>query len=91
MTMTQKPILYDDDFKRSAVDMAIRKPKKQVARELGIPESTLRDWCKKYLKEPIFQESLEAEVKRLRQDKADLLQENEILKKSVAIFLKPHR
>jgi transposase len=70
-----------------------------VARELGVHPGTLRHW-KKQLgvrgrveptagldgERPSVQESLEAEVLRLRREVAKLRQERDILKKAAAFF-----
>ena len=70
-----------------------------VARELGVHPGTLRQW-KKQLgvrgavrpiassdgEGPSVQESLEAEVLRLRREVAKLRQERDILKKAAAFF-----
>ena len=66
----------------------------QVARELGIEPGTLRAWKKQLgLPRPTApsvlpgaQESLEAEVLRLRREVTALRQERDILKKAAACF-----
>lgn len=67
----------------------------QVARELGIEPGTLRAWKKQLgLPRPTTipsalpgaQESLEAEVLRLRREVTALRQERDILKKAAACF-----
>jgi len=85
---------YDDAFKRSAVDHWIHggKSGRQVAEDLGISEHSLQRWKEKYLSVDGPQlQSLEAEVERLRRENLEFRQERDILKKSVAIFLKPQR
>ena len=66
----------------------------QVARELGVEPGTLRAWKKQLgLPRPTApsglpgaQESLEAEVLRLRREVTALRQERDILKKAAACF-----
>ena len=85
---------YDEDFKRNAVDLWISSGKsaKQIAAELGISDNSLHQWKNKYLSEDGPQrENLKQENERLRLENLELKQEREILKKSVAIFLKPQK
>lgn len=88
-------VRHTEEFKRDAVDHWIhsRKSARQVARDLGIAESTLRRWKTRSSGEDERprEENLAAENERLRKDILELRQEREILKKSVAIFLKPQR
>lgn len=86
---------YDEEFKASAVRMVVEKGRaiSLVAKDLGISEPALRRWVKastepedattKKLAE------LEAENKRLRKELEDAKDTVNILKKSVAIFIKP--
>lgn len=85
--------LHEEEFKRNAVDLTIHgKSVRQVASDLGISETSLHNWRKKYLSEDGPQrQHLKEENERLRREVIELRQERDILKKSVAIFLKPHR
>lgn len=88
---------YDDEFKASAVKMVVEKgrPISAVSKDLDISEPALRRWIKasadpedtasKRLAE------LEAENKRLKKELDDTKDTVEILKKSVAIFIKPQK
>ena len=89
--MKSKMKEYEVEYKKSSVELflASGKSSKQFARELGVPDSTLRDWVKKYgelyEKEPANdQEKLE----RLRKKLAEAQMENDLLKKAIAIFSK---
>lgn len=85
---------YDDDFKRNAVDMTIHgKSVRQVADDLGVSENSLHLWRKKYIDEENGpqRKNLKEENERMRREIQELKQERDILKKSVAIFLKPNR
>ena len=89
---------YPEDFKHSAVDMALHGDQSisQVARDLGIHQKTLYGWVSRYKKEYGIAEdehrnedkSLEAEVKRLRKENTKLKMERDILKKATAYFAK---
>jgi transposase len=90
----KKYVRYDEEFQRNAVDLWIKggKPVDQIASDLGVSAYSLHRWKKKYLSENGPQkENLRQENERLRREVLELKQEREILKKSVAIFLKPHR
>jgi len=86
---------YDDEFKASAVKLVLEKDRtiSAVAKDLGISQPALRRWVKastepedattKRLAE------LEAENKKLKKQLDNANDTVEILKKSVAIFVKP--
>ena len=86
---------YDDTFQRETVDHWIRSGKsaRQVARDMDVSEHTLRSWKKKHFSEEggPQQINLQDEVTRMRLEIAELREERDILKKSVAIFLKPRK
>lgn len=86
---------YDDEFKASAVKMVEEKGRavSKVAKDLGVSEPALRRWIKAS-KEPedatsVKLAELEAENKRLKKELEYTKDTVEILKKSVAIFVKP--
>lgn len=86
---------YDDEFKASAVKMVVEKgrPISAVAKDLGVSEPAIRRWLKastepedataKRLAE------LEAKNKKLKKELEDTKDTVNVLKKSVAIFIKP--
>jgi transposase len=84
---------YPVEFKASAVELALSSglPISQVARDLEMSEKTLHNWLRQYrekngtLKED---DSVEAELKRLRKENALLKKERDILKKATAYFAK---
>ena len=84
-------VRYDDEFQINAVNLTIRKPVRQVALDLGVSEYSLHRWRKKHLEDGPLHEDTKAEIARLRSEVAELKQERDILKKSVAIFLKPQK
>ncbi len=86
---------YDDEFKAGAVKMVVEKglPISKVAKDLGVSEPAIRRWVKvstvpKDATAKKFLE-LEAENKKLRKELNDANDTVNILKKSVAIFIKP--
>lgn len=94
------PRLYDEDFKRRAVEMTLsgRGPT-EVARDLGIPRSCLTRWKQAYLDsadsaaahgspKPSEQD---AEIRRLTKENAYIREQNEILKKTIGIMAEPPR
>ncbi len=86
---------YDKEFKLDAVQLAkvSDKPNTKIANDLGIPESTLRQWIKESEKEGndcfrgkgVVKASNE-ELYSLKKELADVKLERDILKKAVAIF-----
>lgn len=93
--MGKKGQHYGEEFQRDAVDHLIRTRKsiRQAASDLGVSEQSLRLWKKKYLVEKGSPQSktLEEEIERMKQEILELREERDILKKSVAIFLKPRK
>jgi transposase len=91
---------YDKQFKEQAVKLVLdlKRPVRIVAGELGIHENTLYKWISQFKEhqEHAFPGSgnlrpEDAEIKRLKKTIADLEEENAILKKAAAIFVKRPR
>ena len=86
---------YDEEFQRDAVDhwISTGKSLRQVAKDLGVSEGSIRVWREKYLSDPESpqQDKLLVEVERLRKENAELKVERDILKKSVGIFSNPRK
>jgi len=65
-----------------------------VARDLGIGANLIRNWKKSFEEDGSFQSeilgsnSVEAELKRLREQNRQLIMERDILKKATAFFAK---
>ena len=92
--MSKTGKIYDLEFQKNAVNLWIksRKSARQIAEELGISSNSLSLWKKKHLVEGSPQlELLQEEVEKLRSEVVELREERDILKKSVAIFLKPRK
>ncbi|HJY61317.1 MAG TPA: transposase [Streptosporangiaceae bacterium] len=85
---------FDADFKEGAVRLVREtgKPVAQVARDLGINEGTLENWvnadrrCRGDGTELGVDER--AELARLRKENAELAMERDVLKRSVALWVK---
>lgn len=81
---------YDEDFKVNAVKLSYASPKtiKEIASDLGVAESLLYSWRKKYNKEgnKTPYATIDEEVKNLRLENAELKMERDMLKKAAAYF-----
>jgi transposase len=86
---------YDKEFKLNSVRLylASRRSYKQVSRELGIPDTTLRGWVNKHQKDgsEAFPgkgnlKPTDAELARLRKELQIAQEERDILKKALGIF-----
>lgn len=93
--MARQQRTFTTEFKLEAVRLAQTSGKStsQVARDLGIADSTLFHWCQQLAEhgEQAFpgsghQTALEEENRRLRRELEQLKQEYAVLKKAVAIF-----
>lgn len=85
---------YDDEFKKNAVNLVLTSERtvKEVANSLGVSDNSLYIWKKKFENQtPEGLEYLKEENARLKKQNHELRQEREILKKSVAIFLRPQK
>lgn len=85
---------YDEDFKQGAVALVFEtgKPIAQVARELGVNEGTLGNWCAKVRAAAgegsgELSESERAELARLRKENTELRMQRDVLKRSVALWV----
>jgi transposase len=85
---------YDEDFKQGAVALVVEtgKPIAQVARELGVNEGTLGNWCAKARAAAgggngELSESERAELVRLRKENTELRMQRDVLKRSVALWV----
>jgi len=85
---------FDKDFKEGAVRLVREtgKPIAQVARELGINEGTLGNWCARERRgreggNPALSESERAELERLRRENVELRMQRDVLKRSVALWV----
>ena len=84
---------FDEDFRQGAVRIVREtgKPIAQVARDLGINEGTLGNWCARERRARKKDRSLDpherAELERLRRDVIELRMQRDVLKRSVALWV----
>lgn len=84
---------YPDEFKESSAKLAVEsdQPVSKTAESLGVKETTLYGWVKKYYpnysnaNKPELSES-DAEIRGLKKELAQVKQERDILKKAAAYF-----
>jgi transposase len=83
---------FTPEFKQEAVELLRRSGKSctQVARELGIGQTTLSRWTLQAAKMPLGAKGflVTEEAKALRRELDQVRQERDILKKAVAFFAK---
>jgi transposase len=84
---------FDEDFRQGAVALVTEtgKPIAQVARDLGINQGTLGNWCAKERRSRKKDRSLDpderAELERLRREVVELRMQRDVLKRSVALWV----
>ncbi|MDM8535673.1 transposase [Desulfobacterales bacterium HSG17] len=85
---------YNNDFKLRAVKLCLEtdKPNAEIARDLGVQQTTLSTWKQKYLKNQTQafaghngSDTLSKEIKALKKELSIAKQERDILKKALAI------
>ena len=89
---------YDENFKRSAVEMWLQGDKSaaRICRELGINPQSLKQWKKQLAALPPTGpgqrsvEQLEEENRRLKRELHRLAQQRDILKKTLGIISIPN-
>ncbi len=86
--MAQKKT-YDEEFKTTIVELYNnKKPACEIIREYGISSSVLYKWIKEY--SPIKTDdgtiTTNKELQKLKKELMKVKEENEILKKAIAIF-----
>ena len=85
---------FDRDFREGAVRLVLEtgKPIAQVARDLGINAGTLGTWvnadARRRGSDGALSEDERAELARLRKENAELAMERDVLKRSVALWVK---
>jgi transposase len=85
---------FDREFREGAVRIVRETGRSiaQVARELGVNEGTLANWVARDRRardgEGRLSEDERAELARLRRENAELAMERDVLKRSVALWVK---
>ena len=86
---------FDQDFKEGAVRLLREtgRPIAQVAKDLGVNEGTLGSWVNADKRRRgdgngALSEDERAELARLRKENAELAMERDVLKRSVALWVK---
>ncbi len=87
---------FTREFKLAAVKKVVEQGLscRQVARDLGIRDTYIHSWRKSFQEDGTLQSqvvqssSVEAELKRLRDENRQLKMERDILKKATAFFAK---
>ena len=93
--MVNGSVWYDDEFKTHAVKMVVEQDRtiSAVASDLGVSQPTIRRWVRQATKPESSKDKriaeLEAENKKLKKQLANTKETVDVLKKSVAIFIKP--
>lgn len=92
-----RPNKYPNEFRREAVQLVLTSGRKvaDVARSLGITDTTLHNWLRKHREQAAraadpnaLTEAELAELKRLRKENQQLRIDAEILRKAAAYFAK---
>ena len=96
--MSQHRRTFSPEFKEEAVKAALdTSPVAQVAKELGVHETTLGSWVNAYRRRhagdepPPLTVGERARLRELEREARELRMENEFLKKAAAYFAKDHR
>jgi transposase len=93
--MPKEQKTFTREFKQEAVQLvqSSNKSQAQIARDLGIAESTLHHWCKLFAENGNHafpgsghQTPQEEEIRRLKRELELTRQERDILKKALGIF-----
>jgi transposase len=86
---------YDKEFKLNAVNLCLahNRSYKEIAKDLGVPVSTLASWVEAHQKDGKeafpgkgYLKPSDAEVAQLRKELAMVREERDILKKALGIF-----
>ena len=90
-----RPSKYPAEFRREAVELVLssQRPRVEIARSLGISDSTLSNWVtaardeQRRVDDPdALSESEREELARLRKENIELRTDREILRKAAAYF-----
>ena len=90
--MGQIPNHYDEDFKKSLVDLYRNgRTQASIIKDFGVSQSALTKWIKQYSTVKTVDGDIMTaqQIKEMQKRLAELEEENLILKKAIAIFT-PH-
>lgn len=78
---------FSDDFKRDAVTQTTERgyPVAEVSRRLGVSQHSLYAWKRKF-SQPSGGDDKDAEIRRLKRERARVTEERDILEKATACF-----
>lgn len=91
---TKREKIYAPEFRESSAKLALESKNTiaQTAKDLGVKVSTLHTWISKYNPKAANiatdDNKLNEEVRRLKKENYQLIQERDILKKAAAYFAK---
>lgn len=91
MSETRTRKVYDESFKRTVVDLYHSgKGVTELSREYGVAVSCIHKWIRAYspIETTTGETTTNADILKLQKELARIKEENEILKKAVAIFSK---
>ncbi len=82
---------YSEEFKREAVELALKVGYTTAGKDLGVNEANIRAWNSQQKKNALdpnkkTYEEIARELKRLNKENSYLKEINKVLKKSTAIF-----
>lgn len=92
-----RPSKFDAEFRSHAVELVrvSRKPRRQIAADLGVSDTTLSKWMttsdEDSGKKEVLSRSEREELEQLRAEKREWIMEREILKKATAFWVKESR
>lgn len=91
MSETRTRKVYDESFKKTIVDLYHSgKGVSELSREYGVALSCIHKWIRAFspIETSAGEVTTNADILKLQKELAKLKEENEILKKAVAIFSK---
>jgi transposase len=92
-----RPSKFDMEYRAHALELVrvSKKPRCQIAADLGVSDTTLSKWMNESSKDPAKKDVLSLserqELEQLRAEKREWIIEREILKKSTAFWVKESR
>jgi transposase len=97
--MPEKRVRYSSEYKEEAARMVVEsggRPIAEIAREIGVNETTLGTWVAKYRRdhaedEPPLTISERARLRELERENRELRMKTEFLGKAAAFFAQEYR